>query len=100
MKRSNVEFHPAARTELLKAEAWYWARSEAAADAFLIEIERALDEIAETPATWPRFLHGTRRFLLHRFPFSVVYLQRGKSIRVVAVAHAKRRPGYWQRRTR
>lgn len=96
MKRSAVEFHPAARLEVEQTHAWYGARSEAAADGFLLEIESALDEIAEAPNRWPRHLHVTRRFVLRRFPFSVVYVASGASIRIVAVAHAKRRPGYWR----
>jgi hypothetical protein len=58
----------------------------------------AIENIAEAPSRWPR-LHGRfRRYLLHRFPFSVVYLEREHSIEVIAVAHHRRRPGYWKRR--
>ena len=98
MKRSDVEFHPAARFEVERTHAWYGSKSESAADGFLLEMEAALDEIAEAPSRWPRHLHGTRRFVLRRFPFSVVYVSSGASIRIVAVAHAKRHPGYWRRR--
>ena len=37
----------------------------------------------------------TRRVLVHRFPFQVVYLVSDDEITIVAVAHTKRRPGYW-----
>jgi toxin ParE1/3/4 len=40
----------------------------------------------------------SRRYLLHRFPFQIVYRARGETIEVVAVAHLKRRPGYWKSR--
>jgi plasmid stabilization system protein ParE len=99
VKRSGVEFHPAARREAERAHSWYWLSSEAAADAFLLELEAALDEIAEAPSRWPRHVQGTRRFLLRRFPFSVVYSTTGTAITIVAVAHGKRPPGYWRRRT-
>jgi hypothetical protein len=33
--------------------------------------------------------------VLRRFPFVVFYSIDGASIDVYAVAHAKRRPGYW-----
>jgi plasmid stabilization system protein ParE len=98
VKRSDVEFHPAARLEVERTHAWYWERNEAAADAFLLEVEAALDEIAEAPNRWPRHLHGTRRLVLRRFPFSIVYMVRGSVPRIVAIAHAKRLPGYWRRR--
>lgn len=40
--------------------------------------------------------HGTRRATLHRFPFIVVFREGTGLIDVVVIAHAKRRPGYWQ----
>jgi hypothetical protein len=49
VKRSDVEFHPAARLEVERTHAWYRVASDAAADGFLLEIELALDEIAEAP---------------------------------------------------
>jgi hypothetical protein len=39
-----------------------------------------------------------RRYLLHKFPFSVVYLERPDFIEVIAVAHHRRKPGYWSKR--
>jgi hypothetical protein len=36
--------------------------------------------------------------MLERFPFSVVYRVGEHGALVVAVAHARRRPGYWRTR--
>jgi toxin ParE1/3/4 len=41
-----------------------------------------------------------RRALLARFPYALVFLVREDEVRVLAVAHAKRRPGYWLSRVR
>jgi toxin ParE1/3/4 len=41
----------------------------------------------------------TRRVLVHRFPYQVVYRLFPNEIVIVAVAHLKRRPGYWKNRT-
>jgi hypothetical protein len=57
-----------------------------------------MDAIQRMPATWPSFAHGTRRFLLKRFPCSVIYRADDTRIVVIAVAHAQRRPDYWRRR--
>ncbi len=54
--------------------------------------------IADHPLSYPEHIGGTRRYLLHRFPYHVVFRERGKAIEVVAVAHVKRRPGYWKSR--
>jgi hypothetical protein len=39
-----------------------------------------------------------RRYVMKRYPFVIVYRELAKEIRVLAVAAAKRRPGYWRRR--
>jgi len=39
-----------------------------------------------------------RRVLMQRFPFSVYYEVANDHIRVVAVAHQHRKPGYWKKR--
>ncbi len=41
-----------------------------------------------------------RRALVRRFPFALVFLDLGESVRVVAVAHTKRRARYWLGRVR
>jgi plasmid stabilization system protein ParE len=61
------------------------------------EIAKAIKMIADNPAWYPPGDTGTRRFILLKFPFSVVY-RVGPSILIVAVAHHKRRPGYWMNR--
>jgi len=98
MPTLHVDFHPEAVAEAGAAFAWYRERSDEAAAAFLAEIDRAIEMIAEAPDRWPRYAHKTRRFLLHRFPFSVVYRRTAESLQVVAFAHGKRRPGYWKGR--
>ncbi|MGH7251628.1 MAG: type II toxin-antitoxin system RelE/ParE family toxin [Nitrospiraceae bacterium] len=93
-----LEFHPDAVAEAHAAGEWYKQRSEAAGAAFLAELDHAVELISRSPRRWPPYLHGTRRYLLHRFPFSVVYRERPDALTVVAVAHARRRPGYWKSR--
>lgn len=50
------------------------------------------------PFTWSADAADTRRILLHRFPYKVVYRIAGQRAVVVAIAHLKRQPGYWQSR--
>jgi toxin ParE1/3/4 len=93
-----VRLFPEAEAEVVESERWYAQRSAQAAQAFISEINAALALIGERPDTWPRYRRGTRRFVLERFPFSVVYRVEPDAVYVVAVAHAKRRPEYWRRR--
>lgn len=62
------------------------------------ELDRAMARLAEGPTLCPAYLHGTRVARLRRFPFVVVFRQGEGWIDVLAVAHLKRRPGYWRRR--
>ena len=93
-----LEFHPDALAELERAKAWYDGQRPGLGESFFQEITTAITRIRETPTTWPEYQRGTRRFLVHRFPFAVIYSQRSTGLLVVAVTHLKRRPDYWKER--
>lgn len=98
MASKQVEFHEAASLEFEAAFAWYFERSERAALRFARDVERAVAWIAAAPGRFPAGASGTRRLLLQRFPFAVVYRELPSVIQVLAVAHGRRRPGYWKTR--
>jgi plasmid stabilization system protein ParE len=90
-----IWLHPEAIAEGRAARVWYAARSPEAADAFMVELDLAIRQIDGGPRHWPLYLGGTRRYLLHRFPFFIVFRETSTRIEVVAIAHARRQPGYW-----
>ena len=98
MPRFAVEFHPLAADEAQAAERWYREQNETASGRFQRELDRAIGRVSEQPEAGSPYLGNTRRVFLRRFPFSVVYRLRGGDLEIVAVAHARRRPGYWQAR--
>lgn len=100
MRTGRVEYFPKASRELEDAFEWYLERSLQAAEAFLRETERAVAIIAGAPGIWPLFEAGTRRYILHRFPYNIIYREAEGGIEVVAFAHHKRRPRYWYSRLR
>jgi plasmid stabilization system protein ParE len=73
-------------------------RSVDASIEFTRDVLDAFDKISQSPLRWPECLHGTRRFILRRFPFAIVYLNEKDTLDIVALAHASRKPGYWQHR--
>ena len=93
-----VRFSEDAIIEALAAFRWYRGRSDRAAARFRDELVHAVDAIATSPEAWPSYVSGTRRYLVRRFPFLVVFTATPDEIQVVAVAHARRRPGYWKDR--
>jgi plasmid stabilization system protein ParE len=66
---------------------------------FLREIERALDRIQQNPKQGTIYKNtGHRRLVVRRFPCNIFFIELPDRIRVTAIAHAKRRPGYWRKR--
>jgi len=98
MAIERVEFDRAAIEEGEEAYHWYAKRSQRAADALMTELDAAVEAIRAQPTLFAFYMHGCRRYLLKRFPYAVVYRELPDMIQVVAVAHGKRRPGYWKRR--
>jgi plasmid stabilization system protein ParE len=90
-----VELHPEAAQEAQAAVEWYRSRSLRAAEVFFRELERAIQVVSDAPDRWPTFIEGTRRFPLRRFPYWVIYRVKRDSLQILAVAHARRKPGYW-----
>jgi toxin ParE1/3/4 len=95
---ARVEFHPEAFREIEDALEWYLERSLRAAEAFEREVESGISIIASSPAVWPLFEGGARRYILRRFPYSMIYRATESGILIVALAHHKRRPRYWRGR--
>ena len=93
-----IDVHPEAVAEAQAAARWYRERSALAADAFLAELDRAVERIAENPEIYPHYARGTRRYLLQRFPFYLVYREVVGKLEIVAIAHGRRKPGYWKKR--
>lgn len=91
-------FHPDIADEVKSSYQWYQNKADGLGDDFLSELESAYQMIAELPDTWLVFNTSYRRFLLSKFPFSIIYRQSATSIFVVAVMHNSRKPGYWQSR--
>lgn len=93
-------FHREARVEYRAALAWYAARSLDAADGFDDAITHGIRGIRELPQAWPMWpgRPDVRARVVRRYPYSIVYVVRGPTIVIIAVAHHRRRPGYWMDR--
>ncbi len=65
----------------------------------LMRRARAMEQILDGPQQWAAGPYGTRRYLLKRFPFLLIYREMSESrIEIVAFAHTSRRPEYWKSR--
>ena len=97
---TRLRYHPEARAEFLHDIEYYAAISTRLAELYDKAVHTAEKQAASTPEAWPKYGKKTRRVIDRRFKFSLVYLHSGDEIYVVAVAPAKKKPGYWRRRLR
>ena len=94
-----LELHEEASAEYDASFSWYPERSPDAALKFDSEVDSSLGEIAQAPQRWASGPYHTRRFLLRKFPFVLIYRERTSGeIQIVAVARTSRKPGYWNER--
>ena len=95
----DVRLHRLAIREYEETRACYERRREGLGDAFRDEVDRAIARIAKSPTRWPVAFVKFRRVRLRRFPYLLeYYVVDASRALVLAVARARRRPGYWKRR--
>lgn len=95
-----VIFHREAEAEIRAAIAYYDEQREGLGSEFQDEVEKAADRIARMPGAFsPYGDEGLRKHVIPRFPYSIFYLELEEFIWVAAVAHQRRRPKYWAKRT-
>lgn len=97
MSRSLV-IHEAAEAEINEAADFYDAQSPGLGNAFISEIDRTIRSISEFPRAAPVVRGHVRKRVIAKFPYSLVYSVRPDEIRILAVAHHRRRPFYWRDR--
>lgn len=94
----NYEFHPDAEEELIEAAAWYDAEVPGLGSLFGEEALRTIELLLENPTAGLPIGGQLRRFVMRRFPHTIIYTPGHDTLFVVAVAHTSRRPGYWRSR--
>ena len=91
--------HPESESDIREAAEYYKERAgNALSQALLTEFERSIQLLMQHPILGSLWHHGKRRLVMRHFPYSVIYTVAGEEIRVLAVAHHSRRPGYWRKR--
>ncbi len=95
-----AEFEPAAREEVVESVRWYLAEAGAMhATAFEVEVRRVVDLLIRLPELGTPGARQTRSIPLRRYPYSIHYRLEPGLLRILAVAHQRRRPAYWKKRS-
>jgi toxin ParE1/3/4 len=90
---------PPALAELHDAAAFYKLKANVELGlAFVAEFERTASFVLDNPLLGAVFYSTRRRYILRRFPYSIIYQVTAEELRILAVAHHRRRPGYWTQR--
>ncbi|MCC7250661.1 type II toxin-antitoxin system RelE/ParE family toxin [Hyphomicrobium sp.] len=93
-----IEFAAAAERELDEVVSYFEARRPGLGLAFAAEVASAVARIEQYPNARQSLSGGTRRCLLRKFEYGLVYQVRGDVATVYAVMHLRRRPTYWRSR--
>ena len=93
-----LEFHPEAEVEFIEAAAYYERQVSGLGQRFGADVRRALDVLLAHPVSGVAVDDDLRKYVLPRFPFSIIYSLSTDVVRVEVLAHQSRRPGYWRSR--
>jgi plasmid stabilization system protein ParE len=93
-----IAFHAAAERELKEVADHYDRQLSGLGAEFYHELGTILDLLEPNPWMETVYFGPYRRVLMQRFPFAVYYEVADSRIRIVAIAHQRRLPGYWKGR--
>jgi plasmid stabilization system protein ParE len=95
-----VEFHRLAAEEYRRARNWYARGGQGLAERFRDAVDQVVQRIATTPHQGALYQGRYCWFRTRRFPYVLYYdIVDPNRVMILAVAHARRRPGYWRRRS-
>lgn len=97
-----VRLATGALTELDEAARWYDSRRRGLGHEFLEAVEEALASLRDWPSIGTPVETGGHRFRRVRvggFPYHLPYRMTDDEVQVLAIAHDRRRPGYWAPRS-
>lgn len=93
-----LEFHPEAELELIEAALHYELQVPGLGERLESEVRRATNLLLDHPEIGQPVDPDLRRFVLPRFPFTLIYSVTSDVLRIEVVAHQSRLPGYWRTR--
>ena len=91
----NVIFDKLARLEIEDAIEFYELEVPGLGKRFQKEVKLGIRRICEYPLVWTREKGDVRKYILHKFPYKILYSIEEGYIYIIAIAHGHRRPNYW-----
>jgi plasmid stabilization system protein ParE len=94
----SVIVRPEAEDDLKEAFSWYEDKRVGLGHDFLLQVNAGLNFIMRNPEIHPIEYKRARKHIIKRFPYKIIYFIEEEKIIVLAVLHAKRRPGLLKKR--
>lgn len=95
----SYQFHREAEVEHLETIAYYESQQPGLGASYLEDFDETMNKICEMPHRYRiERKPDIRRASLQKYPFTVLYREKVGIVQVLAVAHKRRRPGYWLKR--
>ncbi|HJV65961.1 MAG TPA: type II toxin-antitoxin system RelE/ParE family toxin [Geomonas sp.] len=95
-----VEFLPEAEEEFLEAARFYESKAPGVGMAFIVEVHKALSLTSSQPLPAPVIRGSIRKRVVNHFPFTIFYSVEDDLVVILSVAHHKRKPDFWRKRSR
>ncbi len=95
----NIVILSFAEEEFAEAVDYYNEQCPGLGYEFAAEVKRAFDRIKVFPEAWQYFSKRSRRCLLNRFPYGILYRVESEIVLVGAIMHLNRDPKNWRLRT-
>jgi plasmid stabilization system protein ParE len=93
-----ASLHQEANLELRHSTDYYGTLNPQLADRFLETIKAVIALATESPLRFPLVEDNVRRVLAPVFPYATLYSVKENRIRILAIMHCARKPGYWKKR--
>lgn len=84
-----------AQLEFNEAKEFYEIEQPGLGIRFEKEIKKSILRIKQYPFAWPIEHSDIRHYLVHKFPYKILYSIQRNTILIVAFAHQHRKPDYW-----
>lgn len=103
--KHRLHVEPQAEREVEEASDWYEAQQEGIGTSFVAAFRVALEKIAHAPTTFAPVPgvdldSPVRSASMKPYPYRVIFVEEKQRLRVIAVMHGRRDPGYWRDRLR
>lgn len=93
-----LTWHEDAEEEYASAAVYYERQVEDLGERFIEQVEATLARVLSAPLRPRCFENACRKLHVNRFPYALIYRVKADELQILALTHAKRRPGYWRER--